>query len=121
MNLCKTCFKWKNHQKLTKENNCGENCNQCISYKIHMNEVKTVQQYRNETSAQILSSNAENNLPKLLVVSADTQKILQIPKMPIKDKVKPLYLEHVDNWFLKLVLYNFNEYVFKNLLSTCSR
>jgi hypothetical protein len=51
-----------------------------------MNEVKTVRrQYRNDTSAQILSSNAENNLPKLLVVSLDTQKILQIPKMPIKD------------------------------------
>jgi hypothetical protein len=84
--LCKTCFKWKNHQKLRKENNCRENCNQCISYKIHMNEVKTVRrQYRNDTSAQILSSNAENNLPKLLVVSLDTQKILQIPKMPIKD------------------------------------
>jgi hypothetical protein len=34
--------------------------------------------------------------------------------------VKPLYLEHVDNWFLKLVLYYFNEYIFKNHLSTCS-
>jgi hypothetical protein len=47
--LCKTCFKWKNHQKLLKENNCGENFNQCISYKIHTNEVKTVrQQYRRD-------------------------------------------------------------------------
>ncbi len=35
--------------------------------------------------------------------------------------VKPLYLEHVDNWFLKLVLYYFNKYIFKNHLSTCSR
>jgi hypothetical protein len=35
--------------------------------------------------------------------------------------VKPVYLEHVDNWFLKLVLYYFNKYIFKNYLSTCSR
>jgi hypothetical protein len=34
---------------------------------------------------------------------------------------KPLYLERVDNWFLKLVLYYFNKYIFKNLLSTCLR
>ncbi len=34
--------------------------------------------------------------------------------------VKPVYLEHVDNWFLKLVLYNFNKYIIKNNLSTCS-
>jgi hypothetical protein len=39
----------------------------------------------------------------------------------IKSTVKPLYLEHVDNWFLKLVLYYFNKYIFKNHLSTCSR
>jgi hypothetical protein len=35
--------------------------------------------------------------------------------------LKPVYLEHVDNWFLKLVLYYFNKYIFKNHLSTCSR
>ncbi len=35
--------------------------------------------------------------------------------------VKPLHLEHVDNWFLKLVLYYLNKYIFKNHLSTCSR
>jgi hypothetical protein len=35
--------------------------------------------------------------------------------------VKPVYLEHVDNWFLKLVLYYLNKYIFKNHLSTCSR
>jgi hypothetical protein len=35
--------------------------------------------------------------------------------------VKPVYLEHVDNWFLKLFLYYFNEYIFKNQLSTRSR
>ncbi len=35
--------------------------------------------------------------------------------------VKPVYLKHVDNWFLKLVLYYFNKYIFKNHLSTCSR
>jgi hypothetical protein len=35
--------------------------------------------------------------------------------------LKPVYLEHVDNWFLKLILYYFNEYIFKNPLSTCSR
>jgi hypothetical protein len=34
---------------------------------------------------------------------------------------KPLYLEHVDNRFLKLILYYFNKYIFKNHLSTCSR
>jgi hypothetical protein len=34
--------------------------------------------------------------------------------------VKPVYVEHVDNWFLKLVLYYLNEYIFKNHLSTCS-
>ncbi len=33
--------------------------------------------------------------------------------------VKPLYLQHVDNWFLKFVLYYFNKYIFKNHLSTC--
>ncbi len=33
--------------------------------------------------------------------------------------VKLVYLEHVDNWFLKLVLYYFNKYIFKNHLSTC--
>jgi hypothetical protein len=27
--------------------------------------------------------------------------------------VKPVYLEHVDNWFLKLDLYYFNGHVFK--------
>jgi hypothetical protein len=32
--------------------------------------------------------------------------------------VKPVYLKHVDNWFLKLDLYYFNKYVFKNHLST---
>jgi hypothetical protein len=32
--------------------------------------------------------------------------------------VKPIYLKHVDNWFLKLDLYYFNRYVFKNHLST---
>jgi hypothetical protein len=35
--------------------------------------------------------------------------------------IKPIYLEHEDNWFLKLVLCNFNEHIFKNHLSTCSR
>jgi hypothetical protein len=35
--------------------------------------------------------------------------------------VKPVYLEHVDNWFLKLVLCYLNKYIFKNHLSTCSR
>jgi hypothetical protein len=25
--------------------------------------------------------------------------------------IKPIYLEDVDNWFLKLVLYYFNEYI----------
>ncbi len=35
--------------------------------------------------------------------------------------VKPVYVEHVDNWFLKLDLYYFNEYVFKKHLSTCLR
>jgi hypothetical protein len=30
----------------------------------------------------------------------------------ILNTVKPLYLEHVDNWFLKLVLYYFNKYIF---------
>jgi hypothetical protein len=39
----------------------------------------------------------------------------------IPTTVKPLYLEHVDNWFLKLVLYYLNEYIFKNHLSACSR
>jgi hypothetical protein len=34
---------------------------------------------------------------------------------------KPLYVEYVDNWFLKLVLFYFNKYVFKNHLSTYSR
>jgi hypothetical protein len=32
--------------------------------------------------------------------------------------VKPVYLEHVDNWFLKLVLYYLNKYILKNHLST---
>jgi hypothetical protein len=32
--------------------------------------------------------------------------------------IKPVYLEYVDNWFLKLVLYYFNKYIFKNQLST---
>jgi hypothetical protein len=32
--------------------------------------------------------------------------------------VKPLYVEHIDNWFLKLVLYYLNKYIFKNHLST---
>jgi hypothetical protein len=35
--------------------------------------------------------------------------------------VKPVYVEHVDNWFLKLDLYYLNEYVFKKQLSTCLR
>jgi hypothetical protein len=39
----------------------------------------------------------------------------------LHDTVKPLYLKHVDNWFLKLVLCYLNEYIFKNQLSTCSR
>ncbi len=29
---------------------------------------------------------------------------------------KPLYVEHWDNWFLKLVQYYLNEYIFKNHL-----
>jgi hypothetical protein len=33
--------------------------------------------------------------------------------------VKPVYLEHVDNWLLKLDLCYFNRYVFNNHLSTC--
>jgi hypothetical protein len=37
------------------------------------------------------------------------------------DTVKPLYVKHVNNWFLKLVLYYLNKYIFKNHLSTCSR
>jgi hypothetical protein len=41
-------------------------------------------------------------------------------KNSIKTTVKPLYAEHVDNWFLKLILYYFNRYIFKNQLSTCS-
>ncbi len=32
--------------------------------------------------------------------------------------VKPVYLKLVDNWFLKLDLYYFNRYIFKNRLST---
>ncbi len=35
--------------------------------------------------------------------------------------VKAVYVEHVDNWFLKLDLYYLNEYVFKKQLSTCLR
>ncbi len=35
--------------------------------------------------------------------------------------VKLVYLKHVDNWFLKLDLYYFDRYVFKNHLSTCLR
>jgi hypothetical protein len=35
--------------------------------------------------------------------------------------LKPVYVELVDNWFLKLVLYYFNGYILKNPLSTCSR
>jgi hypothetical protein len=35
--------------------------------------------------------------------------------------VKPLYLEHVDNRLLKLILYYFNKNIFKNALSKCSR
>ncbi len=34
--------------------------------------------------------------------------------------VRPVYLEHVDNWLLKLILYYSNRYIFKNQLSTCS-
>jgi hypothetical protein len=37
-----------------------------------------------------------------------------------KCTAKPLYVEHVDNWFLKLVIYYLNKYIFKNQLSTCS-
>jgi hypothetical protein len=33
--------------------------------------------------------------------------------------VKAVYVEDVDNWFLKLVLYNLNKYILKNPLSTC--
>ncbi len=29
------------------------------------------------------------------------------------DTVKPVYVEHVDNWLLKLDLYYFNRYIFK--------
>jgi hypothetical protein len=32
--------------------------------------------------------------------------------------VKPVYVEHVDDWFLKLVLYYLNRYIFKTHLST---
>ncbi len=35
--------------------------------------------------------------------------------------LKPVYLEHVDNRFLKLDLYYLNGHVFKNLLSICLR
>ncbi len=46
----------------------------------------------------------------------------QLPALRFADNssntVKPLYIQHVDNWFLKLVLYNLNEYIFKNYLST---
>ncbi len=35
--------------------------------------------------------------------------------------VKPIYLEAVDNWFLKLVLYYFKKYILKNPLSTYLR
>ncbi len=42
-----------------------------------------------------------------------------------ENTVKPVYVEHVvedvDNWFLKLVLYNLNEYIYKNHLSTYLR
>ncbi len=35
--------------------------------------------------------------------------------------LKPVYVEHIDNWFLKLDLYYSNEYVLKNHLSICLR
>jgi hypothetical protein len=35
--------------------------------------------------------------------------------------VKSVYLKHVDKWFLKLDLYYFNRYIFKNQLSTYLR
>jgi hypothetical protein len=35
--------------------------------------------------------------------------------------LKPVYLEHVDNWFLNLVLYYLNKYIFKDQLPSCSR
>jgi hypothetical protein len=48
-----------------------------------------------------------------------TLNIQQSNKTLIFDKVK--HLEHVDNWFLKIILYYFNRYIFKNQLSTYSR
>jgi hypothetical protein len=49
------------------------------------------------------------------------QRALSVSNFINTITVKPLYLERVDNWFLKPILYYFNRYIFKNQLSTLSR
>jgi hypothetical protein len=86
---CKLCFKYKEHQKQnysSKIKNCDINCEVCKIFELHIKEVKLVRNLvREDTESQNLSKIENSVYPKILVVSADTQKVLQIPKLPIKE------------------------------------
>jgi hypothetical protein len=49
------------------------------------------------------------------------RQLCNLCKRNITYTLKPVYVKHVDKWFLKLVLYYFNKNIFKNHLSTCLR
>jgi hypothetical protein len=84
---CKLCFKYKEHQRQNSSSKiCDNNCEICEMFELHIKEVKLVRNLvREDTELQNLSKVENNVYPKILVVSADTQKVLQIPKLPIKD------------------------------------
>jgi hypothetical protein len=72
---CSLC----NEHKSCNEN-CTENCEICKNWKIHIRFVKiATNKSRLETEIQYQNTCEISNYPKFLVISADMQKILQIP------------------------------------------
>jgi hypothetical protein len=72
---CSLC----NEHKSCNEN-CTENCEICKNWKIHIRFVKiATNKSRLETEIQYQNTCEISNYPKFLVISADMQKMLQIP------------------------------------------
>jgi hypothetical protein len=84
---CKICKKHKIHHNFRNNlfnNNCNCTCNICQSFIIHIEEVKHVRdKYRSDANNV---SNLENSIKEFLYVSIDTQKVLHIPKLQIKEE-----------------------------------
>jgi hypothetical protein len=80
---CKICFNYRNHNEIQK---FVKICQICITFENHIKEVKEVRnKIRLHSEMQEKSFDNEKKFTKYLVVSLDTQKVLQIPKLPIKD------------------------------------